>query len=231
VGSDGGDAVASWNLGQVNLGLGHGLPGVLAALTAAWPYLAEADREPVARSIRVATTFLIRYSRRDAYGVLCWPFAVAGHDGSAGAGPVTERESRRQGWCYGTPGVAWQIAEAGRVLRDPYLVEFGCAAMASLAAAWDDDRHLDAGLPDRLGFCHGAAGVLAIADAFATYAGVEPARRLAEHLYALLRAHLTGVARLGSTDRTVLTGAPGVLAVLLSREAARRDWLRAVGLR
>src|SRR5690348_4971335 len=126
VGSDGGDPVAGWCLGQVNLGLGHGLPGVLAALIAAWPHLTEADREPVSRSIRTATTFLIHHGRRDDSGVVCWPFATTAVDGpgSGGNHPIAEPESRRQGWCYGTPGVAWQLTEAGRILRDPQVQEY-----------------------------------------------------------------------------------------------------------
>ena len=100
VGSNGGDPMAGWNLGRVNMGLGHGLPGVLAALIAAWPHLADAEREPVARSIRVAAAFLIRHSSRDAQGVVCWPFAAVGIDGSDDTGPITQPESRRQGWCW-----------------------------------------------------------------------------------------------------------------------------------
>jgi hypothetical protein len=46
--------------------------------------------------------------------------------------------SDRQGWCYGTPGAAWQIAEAGRVLDEPALRGFADDEMASPADRWDD---------------------------------------------------------------------------------------------
>jgi hypothetical protein len=53
------------------------------------------------------------------------------------------------------------------------------------------DFYLDEDLRSRLGFCHGAAGVLAIADAFALHTGLEPARRLSDHLAAFLVERLS----------------------------------------
>src|SRR4030095_7907082 len=92
--------------------------------------------------------------------------------------------ARRPAWCHGTPGVAWQLAEAGRSLGDTELHGVALRAMTALADGWNDDVHLDAGTAgDRLSFCHGAAGVLAIADAFALHTRLDPARRLADHLY------------------------------------------------
>ena len=247
-----------WNVGRINFGLGHGLPGILAALTAAhraqWererhlrPALragtgAGADGPPgpppeTAEAIHRIATYLVRHSRRSERGVVCWPFASAPPQAPAGpARPVTRAPSaatqwRRQGWCYGTPGVAWQLTEAGLVLGDAGLRDFGLAAMASLCEAWDDD-HLDTNSAgDRLGFCHGAAGVLAVADAFALHTGLEPARRLARHLQGLLLAALPRIAELADQNTSLPGGAAGILAVLLGRHPIQRGWLRAVGLR
>jgi hypothetical protein len=188
-----------------------------------------------AEAIGRVAAYLVRYSRRDTRGLVCWPFATEslvplvtppGTDG-----PSAAMERRRQAWCYGTPGVAWQLTEAGQVLGDPGLREFGLAAMASLCEAWDDD-HLDTtGPSDRLAFCHGAAGVLAVADAFALHTGLEPAKRLAEHLHAVILAELPQIAQLTAENLSLPSGATGVLAVLLGRAPHRRGWLRTVGLR
>ena len=73
--------------------------------------------------------------------------------------------------------------------------------------------------------------VLALADAFALHTGLEPAHRLAEHLSEFLLERLPALEHLAATDLTVITGAAGPLAVLLSRDPARRDWLSALGMR
>jgi hypothetical protein len=261
-----------WHAGRINLGLGHGLPGVLAALIAAHrapshqadgPHLGahpdperDSDRPSgpgpdTAEAIGRVAAYLVRHGRRGERGIVCWPFAAAPSEPSAAApsepsaaapseplvaaphadGPSAAMQWRRQAWCYGTPGVAWQLTEAGHVLGDAGLRDFGLAAMASLCAAWDDD-HLDTtSASDRLAFCHGAAGVLAVADAFALHTGLEPANRLAEHLQALLLAELSGVADLAEENLSLPSGATGILAVLLGRDPHRRGWLRTVGLR
>jgi hypothetical protein len=186
-------------------GMAHGAAGVLAALLAAWPVVTDADRVPVARAIRRLATRLVAHSRRDA---------------------------RRPAWCHGTPGVAWQLAEAGRILGDTELHGVALRAMTSLADGWNDDVHLDAGTAgDRLSFCHGAAGVLAIADAFALHTGLDPARRLADHLYDLATAEVRHLVDLAAGDLSVRDGATGVLAVLLSRAPVQRGWLHVAGLR
>lgn len=235
IGSDGGIDMARWTIGRINLGLGHGIPGVLAALVAAWPRLAPADQQAAAAAIRRITAYLVRHARGDSRGVIGWPFATPRARGMRGGQaddePSAAAELSRQAWCYGTPGVAWQLAEAGRILQDADLIGFATTAMTSLAAAWDDDHYLGHLAGGRLTFCHGAAGVLALADAFALHTGLMSARRLAGHLAGFLVQRLPAVARLAATNLTVLDGATGVLAVLLSRERARRGWLAALGLR
>lgn len=212
----------SWNVGRVNHGLAHGAPGILAALIAAWPLLAESDRDCAATAIRNLTSYLLSAHSRDDRGVLSW---------SRASGEDRTRAQHRQAWCYGTPGVAWQLTEAGRVVGDAEPAAFGVAAMASLCDAWDDDYYLDDAPGARLALCHGAAGIVAIADAFAIHAGLEPAARLADHLAAVLHASIGKIHRLAEADLTMITGASGILAVMLSREPGRRDWMRAIGLR
>ncbi|MFI9388515.1 lanthionine synthetase LanC family protein [Kutzneria sp. NPDC052558] len=125
----------------------------------------------------------------------------------------------RQGWCYGMPGIAWALwtagarAEAMRYLR-------------ILGQTFDPDRNLHGRDADRLGICHGAAGVMLIADAF-VHAGVDAARGLRDLTHAYLADRLDLVSTL---DETLLMGASGVLAALLTVEGADRRWLRCLGL-
>jgi len=243
-----GDPADAWSLGRVNLGLGHGVPGVLAALIAAHRRAGPAADPEVTASIGRIAAFLVRHGRRGEGGMVCWPFATDRPSSGPAPKPTepdpeptepdTERgepsawmEGHRQAWCYGTPGIAWQLAEAGDVLGDAALRDFGIMAMASLCDAWDDG-HLDTnGTSGRLAICHGAAGVLAIADAFALHTGLEPAKRLAEHLHELLLAELDRVAELAETNLSLPVGATGILAVLCGREPHRRGWLSTLGLR
>jgi hypothetical protein len=241
-----GDPADAWSLGRVNLGLGHGVPGVLAALIAAQRRAGPTVDPEVTASIGRIAAFLVRHGRRGDRGLVCWPFATdrpgSGPDAvepdTAHPEPDTERgepstwmQWHRQAWCYGTPGIAWQLAEAGALLGDTALRDFGVVAMASLCDAWNDG-HLDTnGISGRLAICHGAAGVLAIADAFALHTGLEPAKRLAEHLHQLLLAELDRVAELAETNLSMPVGATGILAVLRSREPHRRSWLSTLGLR
>jgi hypothetical protein len=223
IGDDGGHALSTWATGRINHGMAHGCTGVLAALLAARPVLDGAEQDQMTDAVAAIARHLREATYQDVRGVISWPHASI--DGPSDSPP------QRQGWCYGTPGVAWQLTEAGRALDDRGLVELGEAAMDSLCAAWDDEYYLRPRVPtDQLALCHGAAGVLAVARAF-DRAGPEPASSsLADHLNALLHRRIADVDRLADADPTMLTGAAGVLATLLTGSAAAA-WLRCFGLR
>ncbi len=221
--ADGGDARNRWSVGRLNHGLAHGVPGVLAALVAAWPLARSADRDSVAAAIGDLARYLIRASATDGRGVLTW--APASGLRLAGTTP------RRQAWCYGTPGVAWQLAEAGRVLDDHDLRACAIASITSLCEAWDDDYYLTPEpVSSRLGFCHGAAGILAVARAFSRDLGLASAGGLAQHLSRLLRSEAGSISELARADLTLLSGATGVLAVQLDQAAPAGSWQLPLGL-
>lgn len=126
----------------------------------------------------------------------------------------------RQGWCYGLPGIAWALWSAGARTE-------AVRCLRILCQTFDPEVNLYGRDADRLGICHGAAGVLLIADAFAR-AGVSGAAGLRDltHSYLLERLDL-----LPALDETLLMGASGVLAALLTVDGANRHWLRCLGLR
>lgn len=212
-----------WNDGRVNTGLAHGVAGVAIALKAA----VERGLRPAGK-LRAAlgrtSDWLLSQSYADGRGIRTW--APAGLDGRDPPSP-----KGRQAWCYGTPGIAWALWEGGRVLGRPDLKDFALKAMASFCARFEPGFHLDSEPIARLGFCHGAAGTLAVADCFAKHARSQPAAGLARKLDRLLCAHLDLIAHLAPRDSSLLEGAPGVLSVLLTRRGAPRDWLIPLGLR
>ena len=181
-----------------------------------------ADARGYLKAIGHLADYLVCLQLRDERGTIAWGYADL---------PVERAARPRHAWCYGTPGIAWQLVLAGRILERADLVAAGMTAMESICQAWDDDLHLDPTTTgDRLGLCHGAAGVLAIADTFAVHTGLPAARSLAGHLAALIEADIDAVNRWAAFDATTLGGATGILAVLLSRDPQHRSWLRAVGL-
>lgn len=129
-------------------------------------------------------------------------------------------DQRRQGWCYGMPGIAWALWTAGARAKAMRYLRILCQT-------FDPEMNLYGRDADRLGICHGAAGVMLIADAF-VHAGVGGARGLRDLMRAYLAERLDLVPTL---DETLLMGASGVLAALLTVDGADRRWLRCLGLR
>jgi hypothetical protein len=221
-----GDEQRGWNCGRINTGLAHGVGGVVAALRSACE-TDESIYEELRTPLRRACRWFVRESYVDDRGLRTWhPAALEGAPRPSGA-------SRRQAWCYGTPGLAWTLWEAGRVLDDVSLRAFAEEAMRSFCAAFDEQLYIDDGpADDALGICHGAAGTLAIADAFALHCGHLEAKTLAEQLEAYLLRRLDDIRQLANENMTLLSGASGILAVLLIRcGVSQRDWLSQIALR
>ncbi len=219
------DPRSAWNLGRINTGLGHGVAGVAAALRAA-AETATTRPEDFTAPLRHVCDWLVAQSYVDDQGLTTWP--PAGLDGT----PPSRRPTRRQAWCYGTPGIAWTLWDAGRVLADETLTGFARQAMQSFCEAFDEHRHLDPDPVDAaLTVCHGAAGTLALADAFARHASLPAAAALRGRLTAYLTERLPDVKELAMLDLSVLNGATGIFAALLSTAATERPWLAQLALR
>lgn len=219
------DERRSWNYGRINTGLAHGITGVAAALRLVLERFPETT-STVTPALRRICVWLVQESWVDSMGLRTWD--SAGLDGRYQPSVA----GRRQGWCYGTPGLAWTLWEASRVLDDVATRAFAEEAMVSFCAVFDESRFLDPGpIDSTLGFCHGAAGTLAIADAFARHAHLQEAAQLAERLDGYLASRMDDVRSLAGEDMSILSGACGILAVLLSRSGGSRSWLTRLALR
>jgi lantibiotic biosynthesis protein len=213
---------AAANFGRINTGLGHGVPGPLAALTTASRRLASPALHP---ALRALCEWLLEHQVRDGLGLAGWRgFEIED-------GPVPKR-IRPQAWCYGTPGVAWNLWQAGVELEEPAICAAAVKAFEGLCPHWQPQlylHHLEPG--SHLAICHGAAGVLAVADAFARHTGSIPAAELRDRLQDYLIERLDEVLELAVIDMTLLNGASGVLAVLTTVGGGNRHWLGQLSLR
>ncbi|MFJ5719915.1 lanthionine synthetase LanC family protein [Streptomyces sp. NPDC093149] len=235
VGQYSGHPSPGWMQGRVNTGTEHGVAGLVAALTAAVRRVG--PEQELLDALRGATRWLVRQSFDDDRSIRSWD--PAGLDGLPPSGARA-----RQAWCYGTPGVTWALWDAADAMGDRSTADWAATAFTTLAERYDEDTDLFGDpLTDRLGLCHGAAGVLAVADAFHRWAGLLAAGalrdRLADHLGRRLSAALTSgeprttrPGRASAARTSLLDGAPGALSALLTADHnASRDWLPCLGLR
>jgi len=127
--------------GHENLGVAHGVPGVL-------PVLARA----------IAAGVAVDKARPLLDGAVRWVLAQRRHDEESlfpyCVGEGVEPRLARAAWCYGDPGIAAALLVTARAVGEPaWEQEARATAMASARRSIDSAGVHDAGL------CHGAAGL------------------------------------------------------------------------
>jgi hypothetical protein len=131
--------------GYYNLGLSHGVPGIVALLGALAAPAAPAELRARARPLLDGAVGWLRAQQRRAPGSRFSAWLVL---------PDCEAFDCRTAWCYGDPGVAAALVGAARGIDEP----------AWGAAALELARHAAARPPAESGvedaaLCHGAAGL------------------------------------------------------------------------
>ena len=204
--------------GVVDLGVAHGVPGIIGMLA----QFVDADIQPdrSRRLLRAAVAWLMNAApnRRPRFGTN-WPAAPD--------------EAARMGWCYGDPGVAGVLLRASRVLRSPELEREAVALLAQIAAPL-----ATRGVPDAC-FCHGAAGLAHIYNVAFQRTGSTQMRDHAKRwLTEVLRLRTPGTEIAGYqflkvdgesprcvADATLLSGVAGIALVLLAAVENREpEW-------
>jgi hypothetical protein len=143
-------AAAGFSRGHLNLGLGHGVAGPLAALSLA---LRAGVSVPGQReAVETFARWLADRVRHDGHGPF-WPSYVTFEEEVGDM--TTARPHTRAAWCYGTPGVARALQLASIALSEPAWGDLATAATRSLLDRPQDDWLIRDG-----SVCHGAAGLL-----------------------------------------------------------------------
>src|SRR3954464_4078713 len=125
--------------GYYNLGMAHGVPGVAAVLAGAL----NAGLEEAGPLLDATVTWIAGETLEDAPAL--WPFFV---------GRDVQVVPARLAWCYGDPGVAVALLEAGRARgREDWIELAGRAIDKMHARAYDASGVTGASL------CHGTAGL------------------------------------------------------------------------
>lgn len=196
--------------GYYNLGLAHGVPGVIAMLSNAC--LLEESNEVARSLLDGAVRWILQHRLDDARGV--FPSLVV---------PGRKLPPARTAWCYGDPGVAAALLGAARRVG---ATDWAAIAteIARRAAAVSEER---AGVKDA-GICHGSAGLAHIFHGFFHATGeavfADAARRWYRRTLALRRTGegIAGYSAWGRSssgnwhaDPGFVKGAAGVGLVLL----------------
>lgn len=127
--------------GCFNVGVAHGVPGVIGFLAAAWSAGLRDRRIP--RMANDAVRWLV--AQRGT-----WPGSLYPSHVSPESGP----RQTRTAWCYGDLGIAAVLLSAARAFGRPeWQDEALTIARAAAARTVEDTKVTDAGL------CHGAAGI------------------------------------------------------------------------
>ena len=198
--------------GYYDLGVAHGVPGVIALLSDA--YRAGIRPERARRLIDGAVRWILSQRLR-VRGASCYPAMVA---------PGFEARSSRLAWCYGDAGVAATLLHAARAVG---VEEWERAAfeIATHAAMTDLE---ESGVKDA-GLCHGAFGLAHIYNRLFQAGGGDVLAGAARRWYGVgldMRAPGRGIAGFeewaadsnGSSHSGAefLTGATGIALALLA---------------
>ena len=215
---------AEFPSGMVNIGLAHGAPAPLAALSIA--ALRGHEAADLHDTIDRLAHWIADEHCEDDWGIN-WPYTVALPLGSVR--PVPSRAA----WCYGAPGVARSLWLAGRALEDEELREIAVEAMR---AVYRRPRALQQIASPTL--CHGTAGLLVITLRFAHETGLGFFRDATSELVGRIlesysaEGSLLGIRAIESSgvhidQPGVLDGAAGTaMALLAASHSVHPDWDR-----
>ncbi len=215
--------------GNFNLGLSHGVPGVLAFLSIA--ALQGIQRPGQGEAMERIVSWLVR-KRYASNGRFFWPGSVSFEE-EVSSQPKASVVSR-DAWCYGTPGVARSLYLAGQALQDESLKQFALTSFLSIFASKEEEWQIPCPT-----FCHGISGLLLIAQLMARDSQSIAVEENVSKLRTLLLSHHSSSALFGfktldpmrngqgfaRVDRCdLLEGTAGILLTLLSLHTNGCSW-------
>ncbi|MEU2855995.1 lanthionine synthetase C family protein [Streptomyces syringium] len=209
--------------GYVNVGFAHGIPGIAAALAAAWRSGRRSSR--LRTALDATINWLLSVQLADEHGPL-WPRGVP----LTSDGTQTVRSDHlhdQLAWCYGTAGVSAALLEVAHAIGDETLRTTSVQAFESVLRRGPSRRTV---LSPTL--CHGMAGLVTICTVFAALGRSEQAAAALPSLVEELLAYADSGLPLLFADQDepgnfvddpgLLTGAAGVGLTLFAVTAEHR---------
>lgn len=214
--------------GNFNLGLAHGVTGVLSYLASA--YLKGVKVEGHKDSIRHIANWIRDKSFMHDH-TINWPYSIS-WDEEIGK-EKKAKETSRDAWCYGVPGIARTLFLAGKALDDEDLKNFAGTAFKGIFLRKREKWNIPGP-----GLCHGIAGLLAITSEMAKEKGCEDLLSKVEELQQILIASYRPESPIGFKDVEpcldgghaevskpgFLEGTAGVVLALFSSSVPNSQW-------
>ncbi|HEX5718358.1 MAG TPA: lanthionine synthetase C family protein [Thermoanaerobaculia bacterium] len=196
--------------GYYDLGVPHGVPGVIALLADACRLGVRQDR---ARPLLDGAVRWLGLQQLEGQRGACYPSRV---------GPGIETRPSRLAWCYGDPGIAATLLYAARAVGMKEWEGTALAIAAHAASATPED----AGVQD-MGLCHGALGLAHLYNRIHQAGGGELFADAARRWYRLGLAMRKPSQSVWAVDPGFLTGAAGIgLALLAAVTSVEPKWDR-----
>ncbi|MEE2025515.1 lanthionine synthetase LanC family protein [Alkalimonas mucilaginosa] len=210
---------------EFNLGLAHGVPGILAALIALIPHLDEEDcKLKATKVLRAGCHWLVKQQQDPAtYG--SYYANLAGYPAKS-----------RLGWCYGDLTIALTLFRAGALLSEP-----GYSKLAQAISLHASSRGPTDAMIQDAGLCHGAAGLIVIFSLLQRYYPHPEIAAASAHWrdFVLSRFEKQGLAGFNKLkdgpdnlhfeeDYSFLSGYAGVGLCLLVAAGQEPDWIDAL---
>jgi lantibiotic biosynthesis protein len=214
--------------GNFNLGLSHGVTGILAFLSIARlkGILVEGQKELILTLSQWLKSKAFVYNQ-----VVYWPPTISWNEETNNQS-LLFTQNINDSWCYGTPGISRTLFLAGKALEDDKLIEFASNAFEKIFLKSEKERNLPGPA-----LCHGNAGLLLITlemsknkkDQFDPY--IKPLFQNTLNSYA--QENLFGFSDLemNTTQQYVrvhkpgfLEGSSGILLALLSTQSKEFNW-------
>ena len=214
--------------GTFNLGLAHGVTGILAFLSIA--SLRGVEVEGQKEAIQRMASWIEEKSFVKN-GAIHWPYSASWEEEveKQAQSPASSIDA----WCYGVPGISRTLFLAGKALHDSRLQNFSLRAFQGVFSR----SRTEWGIPGP-GLCHGIAGLLLIANEMAKEPGGEEFRSRVVELEEILLSSYTPEAPFGFKDIEpcrsggraevskvgFLEGTAGILLTLLSLSHSKASW-------
>lgn len=214
--------------GTFNLGLAHGVTGILAFLAIA--SLRGVEVEGQKETMAMIANWIRNKSFMDNRAIQ-WPYYVTWEEETVQLPP--RKESSKDGWCYGVPGIARTLLLASKALNDKELKSFALKAFRDVFTRTREEW----GIPGS-SLCHGIAGLLLITHEMAKEEGCDDLHSKVNELEKILLSYhhsdfplgfqdfepcakggFIGVNNLGFLD-----GSVGILLTLLSLSDSKSTW-------